>query len=479
MTDIKEAPVFQPASEIQLSFLQNKSDFVIYGGGAGSGKTYLALMYCLMFKDDPNFKAVFIRQTSTQLTQAGGLWQEAQDMYCKHFGATSKQHPSLMITFPSGAQIQFKVSSGPKDTKNFDGGQYSLVIFDEAQWHTQEEVSYLESRIRSKAKGPHRLICTCNPLRSSFLYNFVYAYLDPVTGIPKPEMSGVVRYYAQYNGSYIFGDTREEITEKYGDKVKPQTYCFIAANIYSNPVLIKRDPNYLNRLENLKRVERERLLLGSWHAQEENAGYFKRDWCQIVDRPPLPHEKAQCVRAWDFAATLSTESNRDPDYTAGVKMSRDKFGVYYIEDVYRFRKLVDGVLKEVADCAVEDGLEECQVTIPRDSGAGGKTANAFFIRTLAENGIAAKSIQISGHTGKIQRFLPFAALAEAGFVRVVRGEWNAEFFDELEAFNGGRKGHDDMVDACADAFNTIAKSLQIPTFVLPNMSKTSIVSQMR
>ena len=56
----------------------------------------------------------------------------------------------------------------------------------------------------------------------------------------------------------------------------------------------------------------------------------------------------QKVRAWDFAATVPSESNRDPDYTAGVKISRDKMGIYYVEDAYRFRKLTDGVLKVIS-----------------------------------------------------------------------------------------------------------------------------------
>lgn len=63
----KERQVLGPASETQRQFLLHEAQFVIYGGGAGSGKSHLALMYSLMFKDDPNFRAVYIRQTSTQL----------------------------------------------------------------------------------------------------------------------------------------------------------------------------------------------------------------------------------------------------------------------------------------------------------------------------------------------------------------------------------------------------------------------------
>jgi predicted phage terminase large subunit-like protein len=184
------------------------------------------------------------------------------------------------------------------------------------------------------------------------------------------------------------------------------------------------------------------------------------------------------VRAWDFAATVPSESNRDPDYTAGVKISRDKMGIYYVEDAYRFRKLTDGVLKEVISTAKADGLDDCVVGIVRDGGAGGAAANMFFVRQLAEQGIAARSTKMSGHSGKVQRFLPFAAMAEAGCVKIVRGPWNDTFLNELESFTGGRSGHDDQVDATSDAFNMIAKSIQLPTFVLPNFTKPSISNQL-
>jgi hypothetical protein len=35
-----------------------------------------------------------------------------------------------------------------------------------------------------------------------------------------------------------------------------------------------------------------------------------------------------------------------------------------------------------------------------------------------------------------------------------------------------------QVDATSDAFNMIAKSIQIPTFVIPDYSKPSVVQQL-
>ena len=404
----------------------------------GCGKSHQALLLVLKYKDDPNFRGVFIRQTSTQLNQAGGLFMEAQRLW-KPFGVKFKVHPQMTAIFPSGAQVQFKVMGADRDTSSYDGGQFSLVVFDECQWHTWHQVNYLESRIRSNAKAPHQLIATCNPLRTSFLLNFVEPYLDE-SGIPIPELSGKERYYATHNGSLITGDTIEELTSKYGEGVKPQSYTFIAANIYHNPDMIKANPSYLTRLENLRKVERERLLLGSWYAKEENSTYFNSDWVEIVDRPPV--NPVSIVRSWDLASTVPSESNRNPDWTAGVRMSRDKFGMYYVEDVYRFRKTPDAVLQEIIKTSRQDG-EGVQVTIPRDSGSGAAMAASYQQRTLAENGIPAKTVKISGHSGKIQRFLPLATLAESGSLKIVRGEWNSEFLSELEAFDGSRNIKDD------------------------------------
>ena len=115
----KPRPVMGPASETQRSFLQHEAQFIIYGGGAGSGKSHLALMYSLMFEDDSNFRAVYIRQNSTQLRQAGGLWDTAKKMY-KPFNPKFRED-MMVATFPSGATVQFKVCATDRDTSNFDG----------------------------------------------------------------------------------------------------------------------------------------------------------------------------------------------------------------------------------------------------------------------------------------------------------------------------------------------------------------------
>lgn len=432
--------------------------------------SHLAQMYSLGYIDDPQFRAVYIRETMSQHRQAGGLWDTAQDMY-GNFGAKFR-HDNMTVIFPSGAVIQHKVLGADRDLKNFDGGQYSLVVFDEAQWHTKNQIMYLMSRVRSKARGPHRVLCTCNPHPDSPLLAFTRWYLDPDTGIPIDEKSGITRYFAEYRGDLVFGDTESELKRKYGDDVNPQTYTFIAANIFSNPVLMARDEGYVKRLQNLKRSERDRLLFGSWFARETSSKYFKREWTTFVDVPEQNAVKR--VRSWDLAGSIKSEANQDPDYTCGVLVARDRNGIYTVEDAYRFRKLSGDVISEIVKTAIADGIDEVQVTIPQETGSG-KSWTQHLVRCLAEEGIPCRTCQISGHRGKVQRFLPFTSLAESGSVRILRGEWNDWYLNELESFDGGRRGHDDGVDATADAVTTLARQSTLPTFTLPDFSKPSIL----
>jgi predicted phage terminase large subunit-like protein len=285
-----------------------------------------------------------------------------------------------------------------------------------------------------------------------------------------------VRWFVNVGGKLHWAFSKEELVAQFGAKFMPMSFRFIPLTVYDNPILLKNNPGYLANLLAQPRVNQLRFLHGSWTARPEGASYFDRTWCEIVEYPPI--NAMACVRSWDLAASVPSESNPDPDWTAGVKMSRDRFGTYYIEHVERFRKLTDGVIKDLVKVAEIDGKNDCQVTIPRDSGAGGKTANAFYIRTLAENFIAARSVVMSGHSGKIQRFLPFCSLAESGCVKIVRGAWNDDFLTELEYFTGSRNQKDDQVDATSDAFNTLSKQLQLPTFAVPTLEQSSPIPRL-
>jgi phage terminase large subunit-like protein len=55
----------------------------------------------------------------------------------------------------------------------------------------------------------------------------------------------------------------------------------------------------------------------------------------------------------------------------------------------------------------------------------------------------------------------------------VKGPWNEAFLNELELFDATRNCKDDQVDAASDAFVTLARNIQMPTFVIPTITQPS------
>lgn len=477
MVKPKQAPKYGPCSEKQKIYLQEEGvDLLLGGGSAGSGKSFLTLLKILKYVSDPAARVVVVRDTIPLLKVSGGLLDEASRIFPDFGGRLNRQ--DMKYTFPSGATVKF--APMPVDVEEWKGLQATHIFIDEADSNPLEKIVFLFSRLRSASfKGKRYINLTFNPNPDSFLMQFVEFCLEGDLGIPRQGTENIVRYWAMGGTKLYLADTEEELRQKLKDAGQKHdglvmTYKFIPMNIFDNPVLIKNDPAYLANLENMSRVNRARFLLGAWRARPEGEGYFRREWCDIVPFPP--DVVTARARAWDLAASVPTETANNPDWTAGVKMSRDRFGIYYVEDVVRFRKQTDGVIKDIIATAEDDG-EDCQVYIPRDPSGSGKVAAAFFVRTLAESGIAAKTDVQSGHKSKLKSFLPLCSLAESGSLKIVKGDWNQDFFEELEGFTSDPKKQrlrkDDQVDAASSAFNNICKRVVIPDVFIPSLTQAS------
>lgn len=92
------------------------------------------------------------------------------------------------------------------------------------------------------------------------------------------------------------------------------------------------------------------------------------------------------------------------------------------------------------------------IWIPQDPGAGGKEAADILLLELAGFVIHAELVTGS----KLARAGPLSAQVEAGNVRLLRGQWNEIYLEELHRFDGSGRGHDDQVDASSGAFNKLA-----------------------
>lgn len=498
----KPKKTYGPCSEKQRLILQdNTTDVILMGGGAGGGKSRICLTKNLDGIKDKEFRCVILRRYEPELKKGGALIDESKKIYTD-FTTIPYKTQAKVWQFPSGAEISFGAISCDEDLGSWQGSQFTRIMVDEAgdKW-TEKQVLFLQSRMRTADSKIHpQLILTCNPDINSFLKDWVEFCLHPDTGVPIEGTENRIRWFCVEDNKAKWADSPEECYELYGkpkgliyahkmpreEMMKlteaerkllfmPKSFRFVPTNVFDNPYLMPPNNNsYLPSLMAQPYVNQLKFLHGSWTAREEGSMYFNRAWTPIVDFPP-PNVLSR-VRAWDFASEEKTKTN-NPDWTAGVKMSRDKFGTYYIEDVVRFQATTDKVLKTVVQTAHSDGVDDCNVCIPVDPGAAGKTAVYLYKTTLAENGVPTKIAATMAGKAKLTRFLPFCSLAEAGAVRVVRGDWNEAFFKELESFSGDLKiqkqNKDDQVDATSDAFSMLAKQVTLPTFVVPSLTQPS------
>jgi len=99
--------VLRANSRPQELFLASTADIVIFGGGAGGGKTYAILYDTLRYVEDPNYRAVIFRRTSPMLTSPGGLWDTASQIYTLPGIDGIPKQKDLTYVFPSGATVKF------------------------------------------------------------------------------------------------------------------------------------------------------------------------------------------------------------------------------------------------------------------------------------------------------------------------------------------------------------------------------------
>lgn len=344
-----------------------------------------------------------------------------------------------------------------------------MVIFDEATDFEEEMIVYLLSRMRNaKSKVEPQMYLMTNPEYNSFLRTWIQDYyLDPNTGIPIEDKSGVVRYFFRQGNKMLWYNSKEEAEAIHGtgEQSGISSFTFLPFTCLDNPPLLKAQPSYLSRLKSLPRVEMEKLLLGSWFARVEASQMWKREWVTFVEHPNARALKR--VRAWDFAFTRASEASPDPDWTRGVLMSKDRDSRYTVEDVASIRDRVHEVEKLIFDTAEKDGTE-VTISIPKDPNASAGAYARDLQRRLAERGF---HVVLSPPVkSKITRFAPFASVTQAGYVYVVKADWNKDYFEELEIFDGDRKNKDDQVDATSDCFSVLNKSIELPDFSLPNLS---------
>ena len=440
--------VIEPQPGPQELFLSSDADICIYGGSAGSGKSYALLLECIRHINSiKGFGAVVFRRTYPEVKNKGGLWDTSLLMF-PYAGGTPKESDLSWVFAPHGNSIKFAHMEHEKNKLDWQGSQIPLICFDELTHFSEQMFFYMLSRNRSLCGVKPYVRATTNPDADSWLASFIDWWIGE-DGYPIPERSGVVRWFIRYNDELIWANSKQELIDEHPNTF-PKSVTFIPAKLSDNVILEQQDPGYRANLMALGRVERERLLDGNWKVRPSAGMYFQRDWFEMVDAAPA----GPSIRHWDLAASEPTTSYPDPDWTAGVKLVESK-GITYVVDVRHIRRKSAGVEDLILHTASVDGTKTA-ITMEQEPGSSGKMAIAHYAKLLKGYNFRG----VPSLKNKEVRVGPVSAAAEHGLVKVVRADWNETFFNELEAFPDGK--HDDICDGLSGSFNSMKRPRRKP-----------------
>ncbi len=454
---------------------------IFYGGAAGGGKSWSLLADALKYIDCPDFYAVFFRKTVKQLRRS--LWKEAKKMYMplildengKFIGKSNLKEQDMIITFPTGATLEFSYLDRDSDAEqNWQGAELSAAYFDEFTHFSEFVFNYVRTRMRSDSKYDSFIRCGMNPHPTHFVHKYIDIFIDQSTGLAIKEFSGRAAYYVVDKGCLVTSWDKEELLEKYPKK-SPRKYTMIPSSLEDNAHMLSKNSDYRSVLEENDPANAAMLLSGNWKYTPAANGVWERSSLegQIVDSLP---EGCRMIRAWDKAASKpATEGGDsktlDPDYTASIGMARDRnndvfvFGNYATESDgqqrARFREKPGIREKFILQQCITDGTDVVQY-LPKDLGQGGLFEFKESSKKLQMEGFTVKQDPSVSNASKTKRFDPFAAACFNKQVYWVKSSFDPVAWDymilELENFNQLTKNngfHDDLVDCFSSAYAAI------------------------
>lgn len=344
-----------PQEGAQTTFYNSEADITIYGGAAGAGKSAALLTRAAKWTNVSGYGAVLFRQTSPEITNEGGLWDESKKMYGGIEGVQFREG-DLDWTFPSGSAISFR--HGDRLEQKFLGAQAAYIGIDEVTDWTEEEFWFLLSRNRSVCGVAPKLDATCNPDPKSFIAKLIDWWIDPITGYPIEERSGVVRYFYRIEKVMHWADSPEELMQRFPEMAAiapPKSFTFIRGTIYDNKILLKTNPQYLANLLSQDPVQQERLLKGNWKVDVTKQILFDADAIKVyktakwLDKPEYQHFYLACIdpnyggknfwvcQIWDLTklpyklVAEYRENYRKPLHCRKKSMELiDKFGAFFL-----------------------------------------------------------------------------------------------------------------------------------------------------
>ena len=261
--------IWAPFLGKQERFMAATERYVLFGGGAGPGKSDCALRkwirqwnvehqrwlrgeitesvgHCIIFRRQlPELQQLKSRfKRFYKLLDAGAEWNEA--------GKT--------CTFSCGYIVQFAGIDNEDDWEKYYGPEYTMVIFDEATQFTVRQIEEIDTRIRSTdpvLKGMLQLILCTNPVGHETKLWLRQRYVEAA----EPEQPVMIR------------------TKLRDGRTVEDWQVYIPATVYDNPELMKDGKYEANLLRRSPEVQRA-LLQNDWYT--DAGSWAGADWDPLL-----------------------------------------------------------------------------------------------------------------------------------------------------------------------------------------------------
>lgn len=281
MESIAEQVAWTPFAK-QARALNCPAMEIHYGGAAGGGKSDTLTVKALSFVRNQGARCLLLRRKIVDLQKLGAIIDRSKTLYR---GRGKYNDQKKRWTFAGNASIEFGHCQSTKDLDNYYSAQYDFIGIDQVEQFTQDMYTFFFSRLRTTNPNlTPQIMSGSNPVgigRAWIKKRFWIGQREPNKAYPITE-------------EVVFPD---------GSK-KAMTYfrAFIPSRVWDNPHIMKNDPMYLLRLQQLPEEKKKALLDGDWNAFE---GAFFNEWSEnthICNAFPIPsHWKRSVSFDWGFS----------------------------------------------------------------------------------------------------------------------------------------------------------------------------------
>lgn len=236
----------ETASETRTGFIVYLLRDFVRGltGARGGGKTDTGLVWLLYDTENPEFRALVIRQNATDLSD----WVDRAKIMWSGQGIKASGSP-VVFEFPSGAKIYTGHLKDENAYEKYQGHEYHRMLIEElTQIPTERRYDMLISSCRSTNPEIKPMVfATANPGGQGHKW-VKRRFIDPSP------------------------PTTPHIAQSTG-----RSRVFVPATVDDNPTLLENDPDYVKFLDGLPEDLRQAWRLGSWEEQKTEGAIYQAE----------------------------------------------------------------------------------------------------------------------------------------------------------------------------------------------------------